>query len=84
MKKFLKGLLMGVVCSSLITYVINEKLINHTVYCECCGELFHNEYTIKSDICDICYGYNERRGHEQNGYLLNLDDHVYYFNGLSE
>ena len=84
MKKFLKGLLIGVVCSSLITYVINEKLTNHTVYCECCGELLHNEYTIKSDICDICYGYNERRGHEQNGYLLNLDDHGYYFNGLSE
>ena len=84
MKKFLKGLLMGVVCSSLVTYVINEKLTDNTVYCKCCGELFHNEYTIKSDICDICYGYNERRGHESDGYLLNLDDHVYYFNGLSE
>ena len=46
MKKFLKGLLMGVVCSSLVTYVINEKLTSHIVYCECCGELFHNEYTI--------------------------------------
>ena len=84
MKKFLKGLLVGVVCSSLVTYVSNEKLTNHIVYCECCGELFHIDYTIKSDICDICYGYNEIRGHEQDGYLLNLDDHVYYFNGLSE
>ena len=31
MKKFLKGLLMGVVCSSLITYVINEKMIMNII-----------------------------------------------------
>ena len=77
-KNFIKGLILGIGATLLISLVANKK-----IYCECCGELFNNNDTLKADICDICYGYNERRGHEQNGYILKLDDHNYYFDGLN-
>ena len=76
-KNFIKGLAIGLSTALLVVMISNKK-----IHCECCGELFNNNHTFKKDICDICFGYNERRGHEQNGYLLKLDDHDYYFNGL--
>ena len=76
-KNFIKGLIAGLSTTLLFVMISNNK-----VHCECCGELFNNNHTLEKDICDICYGYNERRGHEQNGYLLKLDDYDYYFSGL--
>ena len=77
-KNFVKGLLLGLGAALVITVAANKK-----IHCECCGELFNNNHTLKKDICDICFGYNERRGHEQNGYLLELDNNKYYFDGLN-
>jgi hypothetical protein len=76
-KSFIKGLTIGLSTTLLFVMISNKK-----IHCECCGELFNNNHTLEKDICDICYGYNERRGHEQNGYLLKLDDYDYYFSGL--
>ena len=75
-KKFIKGLALGLGVALLFAVISNKK-----IHCECCGELFNNNHTAKKDICDICYGYNERRGHEQDGYLLKLDNNKYYFEG---
>ena len=76
-KSFIKGLTIGLSTTLLIVMISNKK-----IHCECCGELFNNNHTLEKDICDICYGYNVRWGHEQNGYLLKLDDYDYYFSGL--
>ena len=77
-KNFIKGLLLGIGVALIVTVAANKK-----IHCECCGELFNNNHTLEDDICDICYGYNERRGHEQNGYLLELDNGGYYFDGIN-
>ena len=77
-KNFIKGLLVGLGVTLVATMISNKE-----IHCECCGELFNNKHTLKKDICDVCYGYNQRRGHEFNGYLLELDNNRYYFDGLN-